>query len=217
MHHRGLAAGALTLVLAATATACTSGDDAEPEPSGSTPELEGAVPTTGWWCRLIDEEIVDAATDGRTDEAREVLRRNDDSGFTCEIVLPTGEGQETEPVLSLTIDVDDAGAVQEARAEADADGAVAGPDYLGESTVRPGRAVAVIPCGTPPGSPQAGATVAHVLSLEAFTPGGLELTDLLAEPVRRSVVELDQGVGCQPSTRAADPYVPLGDQAPSTG
>jgi hypothetical protein len=42
--------------------------------------------------------------------------------------------------------------------------------------------------------------VPYVVSLRASSESGGQLTDELVDPVRRSLVEVDQAVGCSPST-----------------
>ncbi len=182
----------------------SSGDDTGPDQSTRTsaaPDLEGAVPSGDWWCRLIDREIVEVATDGRTEEAREVLRQNDEEGYLCEVVLPVDGGPGTEPVLALAVQINDEGAADAARQEAEAaPEAQPGPDYLGESFVMPGRTVSIVSCKAPVGSAAEGSEVPFVISLRATSESGGQLTDELIDPVRRSLVEVDQGVGCSPST-----------------
>ncbi len=180
----------------------SSGEDTGPDESAMTsPLLEGAVPSGDWWCRLIEREIVEVATDGRTEEAREVLRQNDEEGYLCEVVLPVDGGPGTESVLALAVQINDEGAADAARQEAEAaPEAQPGPDYLGESFVMPGRTVSIVPCKAPVGSAAEGSEVPFVISLRATSESGGQLTDELIDPVRRSLVEVDQGVGCSPST-----------------
>ena len=180
----------------------SSGEDTGPDESAMTsPLLEGAVPSGDWWCGLIDREIVEVATDGRTEEAREVLRQNDEEGYLCEVVLPVDGGPGTESVLALAVQINDEAAADAARQEAEsAPGAGPGPDYLGESFVMPGHTVSIVPCGAPVGTAEEGSEVPYVFSLRASSESGGQLTDELVDPVRRSLVQVDQTVGCSPST-----------------
>lgn len=177
---------------------CTS-DPAETDDTASATEgLEGSVPDNGWWCRMFDDELVAAATGGREDVAREVLRQNDDQGWQCEVVLPVDDGPETEAVLTLTIAVDDAAAADELRAQAADAGAEPGPDYLGESYVFPGTVAAIVPCDAPPSSAAAGSQVPHAISVVGHSEAGSQMTEELVAPARRTVMDLDQTSGCSP-------------------
>lgn len=190
--------GALTVGLGA----CSDGEgEADTgQTTGAAVELEGEVPDSGWWCRVIEEETVAAATDGRTDEAREVLRENDSDSHLCEVVLPVDGGPETETVMALAIraDVEDEAVRLRTELESHAD-VEPGPDYLGESYVVPGAAYAILPCGAPTDSPKAGEQVTYVLSMTTQGEAGEQLTEELLEPLRRAVIELDQSVKCTPS------------------
>jgi len=196
------------LVLAVFAlVGCSSDPDEttlDDDRTSATADLEGSIPTSGWWCRLIEEEIVEAATDGRGEEAREVLRQSDQDGWRCEVVLPVDGGPETETVLSLAVVSNAVEESEQWRTEATAADAAPGPDYLGESYVYPGTVVALVPCGAPVASPEAGTLVPYAVSLVAGPPAGQQLTDELVAPVRRAVVELDQGTGCAPSRAGTD-------------
>lgn len=68
---------ALTAALSLALSACTSEEPATDQDGESAPTTaapEGAVPTSGWWCGLIEQETVETATGGRSAEAREVIR-----------------------------------------------------------------------------------------------------------------------------------------------
>jgi hypothetical protein len=148
-----------TVVLAG----CTS-DPGDTQATETTDDgIEGSIPDNGWWCRMFDEEVVATATEGRTDLAREVLRKNDEEGWQCQVVLPVDGGPETEAVLTLTIAVNDEEAAETLRADAGAADADLGPDYLGESYVYPGTVVAIVPCGGPVGTPLAGSRVPYAV------------------------------------------------------
>lgn len=194
--------GVLTLGLGA----CSDGDgevDGGPDtgqPTGAAEELEGQVPDSGWWCHMIEEETVAAATDGRTDEAREVLRENDSDSHLCEVVLPVDGGPQTETVMAFAIKADAEDEAGQLRSELESRTDVEpGPDYLGESYVVPGAAYAVLPCGAPTDSPQEGKQVTYVLSMTTKGEAGEQLTDELTEPLRRALIDLDQTVKCTPS------------------
>jgi hypothetical protein len=203
-----------TSLLAVLAVAGCTSDPAETDDTASeTDGLEGSVPDNGWWCRMFDDELVAAVTDGQEDVAREVLRQNDEQGWQCEVVLPVDGGPETEAVLTLTIAVDDAPAADELRAEAADAGAGSGPDYLGESYVFPGTVVAIVPCGAPPSSAAAGSQVPHAISVVAHSAAGSQMTDELVDPARRTIVDLDQTSGCSPKLAER----PGGDGSGTTG
>jgi hypothetical protein len=183
-----------TVVLAG----CTS-DPGDTQATETTDDgIEGSIPDNGWWCRMFDEEVVATATEGRTDLAREVLRKNDEEGWQCEVVLPVDGGPETEAVLTLTIAVNDEEAAETLRADAGAADADLGPDYLGESYVYPGTVVAIVPCGGPVGTPLAGSRVPYAVSVVAHSQAGRQMTDELVPPARRTVVDLDMTTGCYP-------------------
>lgn len=189
-----------TSLLATTVLAgCTSdpGDTRTTE-TATDDGIEGNVPDNGWWCRMFDDEIVAAATGGQTDVAREVLRKNDDEGWQCEVVLPVDGGPETEAVFTLTVAVNDDEAADELRADARAADAEPGPDYLGESYVFPGTVVAILPCGGPVGTELANTQVPYAVSVVAHSEAGRQMTDELVSPARRTVVDLDMTTGCSP-------------------
>lgn len=206
-----LTLGTLTLGL----VAC-SGDDADTDDTSTATgdELEGSIPTSGWWCRVIEEEVVSTATDGREAEAREVIRQNDAEGHLCEVVLPVDDGStETETVMAFQIQADADEAAEQVRSEmAGRDDVEPGPDYLGESYIVPGGAYAIVPCGAPVDSPNEGQQVPYVLSMTTSTEAGQSMTTDLAEPLRRTLIELDETVTCSPKA-AEDEVV---DDAEST-
>lgn len=201
---------ALTLITLVFGLGACSGDDADPDGSGSTvaadDELEGSIPTSGWWCRLIEEESVTVATDGRQEEAREVLRQNDEEGHLCEVVLPVEDGSsEIETIMTFQIQADAEEAADEVRAELEArEDVEPGPDFLGESYVMPGAAYMIVPCGAPVGSANAGQQVPYIVSMTTATEAGAALTEELTEPLRRSLIELDQSVQCSPEPADGD-------------
>lgn len=188
------------LLLAATAVsglaACTSEDGSAPDTDESQQTLEGEVPESGWWCRSIERSLVEAVAGDRTDEAREVLRQNDTNGVRCEVVLP-GEDGESQTLMTLAVAIDDKARAEQAREQAQQVGAEPGPDHLGESYVWPGTAVAIVPCAAPVGHERSGEQVAYVFSVHTEEP--LDLPGELVDPVRNSLVEADQAVGCSPS------------------
>jgi hypothetical protein len=199
----GFTLGALTLGLGACSGGDGDGETDTGQASGAAEELEGQVPDTGWWCRMIREETVAAATDGRADEAREVLRENDADSHLCEVVLPVDGGPQTETVMTFAIKAEAEEEAQQVRDEmASRDDVEAGPDYLGESYVVPGAAYSILPCGAPAESAKAGQQVTYLLSMTAQGEAGEQLDDELTEPLRRSLIELDQTVKCSPSDAA---------------
>lgn len=196
-HHQA-AATAAAAVLALTA--CTSGAQDGDAATTTAPTMEGAVPTTGWWCGLIEEDVVSAVTDGRTGEAREVLRVNDGSTYHCDVVLPTGEGLQTEVVLSMLVTADDETGAERLRQELEGVDEVApGPDYLGESYLAPGLAVAIMPCGAPLDAENAGEPVPWTYVVRAAEGRGQGLDEELTGPINRQVRQVDSAVGCSPS------------------
>lgn len=201
---------ALTAALALALSACTSEDPTTDRDGGSAPTTagpEGAVPTSGWWCGLIEQETVETATGGRSAEAREVIRVNDGERYRCDVLLPTGEGDTTELALTLEVVAGDEDRATRAREEVLAmDGVEAGPDYLGESYQAPGMVVGIMPCGAPVGSEQQGSQVTWTFLAHALLPEGEQVTDLLARPLNRQAREVDMQVGCAPS-RAQEPML----------
>lgn len=186
---------ALTLTTMTGLTACTSDDGAE-EPEEAEQTLEGSVPETGWWCRVIERELVEAVAGDRTDEAREVLRQNDTDGFHCEVTVPDDDGR-ARTVLTLAVAINDEARAEELRAAAEEAGAEPGPDHLGESYVWPEGTVSIVPCAAPAEHVRADEEVTYVFSLLAEEP--VELTEEMVDPVRRSLIEADRAVGCRPS------------------
>lgn len=179
--------------------ACTSDDGGtEGEADGAQQTLEGDIPESDWWCRLIERPLVEAVAGDRTDQAREVLRQNDVDGFRCEVVLPEEEGStETETLLTLAVAIDDEARAEELRAVAEQERARPGPEHLGESYTWPGGVVSIVPCQAPPGHERAGEQVTYVFSLLAEEP--VDMADEMEDPVRQTLVEADQAVGCSPS------------------
>lgn len=204
MQRRTTATLSLVLLAAATLAGCTSESDKEQEStSNASATTEGAAPADpDWFCRLIDAEIVDAATGGRAAEAREVQAVDELNEYRCDVVLPT-TGDETEVALSLSIQ-------RNASAEADAvlaevkalDGATPGPEHLGVSYIANTLAVAVIPCKDIAAAGQVQEEMPEVpyvftLRTQLDTEGAAnELTD---KPLTRMAREMDQSVGCSPS------------------
>ncbi len=186
---------ALSLTVLTSMAACTSGDgSAEPEQAEQT--LEGSVPESGWWCRVIERDLVESVAGDRTEQAREVLRQNDTDGFHCEVTVPDEEGG-ARTALTLAVAIDDQARAEELRAAAEEAGAEPGPDHLGESYVWPEGAVAIVPCAAPADHVRDDEQVTYVFSLLAEEP--VDRPEELADPVRRSLIEADRAVGCSPS------------------
>lgn len=220
------AALALALAAAATLGACSSGDQDDQgeqgeqgeqgqgtaqdqaadsaatsssptSPTGGDSGTAASGPASGWWCAYIKQDIVEAATGGRTAEAEEALRTNDGTTYLCEVTVPGSDGEDVALALSVTANSEQAAAA--AREEVTGQPGVAeGPTYLGESYVAPGLTVAIIPCGAPPASPEAGTRVPWTFRLAAPLEAGSALTDELTAPINRYVQVIDQTVGCSP-------------------
>lgn len=205
MQRRTTTAGlALVLLLGTTLAGCTSGDEDEAvsSPPGEE-ELEGEIPASGWWCRLIKEDTVEAATGGRSDEARELTVVDEEDHWSCEVLLPTDDGG-TETALVLSVQGNAADEADAALGEVQSlAGVERGPEHLGLSYVADTLAVTVLPCLGRPGTPEADIEVPYVVSLRAPLNTAGEATDLLVPPLSRMVREMDQGYGCSPSKISA--------------
>ncbi len=200
MSRRGTTLAALMLVTGAGLSACTSDTPgADPTPDATTASSSPTSPATGWFCGYLDPDLVETATGGRTSAAVEHLISNDGTTYLCQVELPADDGS-TEVALTLSVIADDAPALEALRAEITSrEGVVEGPDYLGDSFVSPGQAVAFVPCGTVPGAAVESSQVPFALSLTAGLPAGAGITDDLATPLNRFLQVLDQRVGCSPS------------------
>lgn len=196
----------LPLALGVTLAGCTD-DEATPSPEPPTDDNAAATashPTDGWFCRLIDEDLVDLATGGRSAEATQRLVRNDGVEFNCVVEVP-GSGGEPELALTLQVVAGEEATISGLRETVNAiEGVGPGPEYLGETYFAPGMATAFYPCGTVPGNSMvepadfAFAVIAHL-------PEGQELVDELEPPLNRYAREMDQTVGCDPlSARTGD-------------
>ena len=226
MQRRTTAALSLVLLAAATLAGCTSDADSEQESTTTAaPTTEGAAPADpDWFCRLIDSEIVDAATGGRAAEAREVAAVDELNEFRCDVVLPT-TGTETEVALSLSIHRNVPGEADARLAEVKAlEGATPGPEQLGVSYIANTLAVSVVPCKDLAATGQAQEEMAEVpyvftLRTQLDTEGAANA--LTHKPLTRMVREMDQSVGCSPSKihepdDAATTQAPADDSAVTT-
>jgi hypothetical protein len=203
MRHLPTSAAALagaSLLLAA----CTSEgpDTAEPDvvtlTSAPGPAEAGTASDTGWYCALIEEELVATATNGALDRARESMVSNDDDAWVCEVNLVAGDSYET--VLRLSVYPNGQEETDAFRAElADAEGMERGPAFLGESYVVPGRTVALMQCNLPELEGQPGGPGPYAFQIEGLSGPAAELTEELRSPVRRLVTQIDQSVGCFPT------------------
>lgn len=207
MQRRTTAALSLALLAATALSACTSGE--EPEESITTtagPTGEGAAPTDpDWFCRLIARDAVEAATDGRASEAREVESLSTEHEFQCDVVLPTDDG-DTEVAMSLSMHRNVSGLADERLAEVKAlEGATAGPEHLGVSYVADTLAVSVIPCKPDLGSSEDTPEVPYVFVVRAPLDTAGAATDLLDDSLTRLAREMDQTYGCSPSTIHENP------------
>lgn len=189
----------LTLLLATTLAACTSGSE-DPEPTSAAPTTEGAAPQDpDWFCRMIEREAVDAATDGRADVAREVDAVETEDEYQCDVLVPTDDGG-TEVAMSLSMHRNIPGLADELLAEVKGMAGVApGPEYLGVSYVADTLAVSVVPCKPLPNGDKNAAEVPYVFVMRAQLDTDGAATDTLIEPLNRLVREMDQTFGCSPS------------------
>lgn len=209
---------ALSLALVAGLALSACSDDTPSTPTGGG-DTDGATstenalplhPTDGWWCQYMDKKLVDAATGGRSAEATQVVVSNDGHQFRCEVQLPATSG-DPEVAIALDVIADDAAAVADARAKAQAlAGVVPGPTYLGESYVAPGYAVALVPCGLVPGNARNSVKVPWALTISAPLEPGQTVTDELTTPLNYYLKALDQSVGCSPKQA-------IEDESPTTG
>jgi hypothetical protein len=203
---------ALSLVLlTATALAgCTSGSGEGESPTSAGPTegivtedaaatTEGAVPQDpDWWCRMLKKDAVDAATDGRSAEARERVSINEEDVYQCEVLLPT-TGDESEVAMSLSMHRNVPGEADARLAEVKAiEGAAPGPEHLGVSYVADTLAVSVVPCKPAPDA-EDDVDVPFVFTVRAPLDTDGAATDLLDQSLTRMVREMDASVGCSPS------------------
>lgn len=201
MHRRTTtAAVSLALLLTTALAACSSSEDEEAAPSSPTAEEPpGEIPSSGWWCRLIKQDAVDAASGGRSAEARQVTVTDEADHWACEVWVPDEDG-EPETVLTLSVQGNAAAEADEALGEVQGlEGAEPGPDHLGVSYFAPTLGVSVIPCFGPPETPESDTEVPYLLMSRAPLDTEGAATELLQEPLTRLARELDQGYGCSPS------------------
>ncbi len=204
MQRRTTAALSLVLLASVALTGCTSGgngdEDEETTTSDSAPTTEGAIPKDPeWFCRLIAKEAVDAATDGRSAEAREVEALNTENEYQCDVVLPTEDGG-TEVAMSLSMHRNIPNLADERLAEVKAiDGVAPGPDYLGVSYIADTMAVSVVPCKPDANVGDEVPPVPYVFVLRAQLDTEGKATPMLHSPLNRLVQEMDAAYGCSPS------------------
>lgn len=199
MQRRTTAVLSLLMLTSAALAGCTSGDD-EPEDTTAAPTTEGAAPADpDWFCRLLDNETVDAATDGRADEAREADVLNSEDEYQCDVLVPTEDGG-SEVALSLSLHRNIPNLADEMLAEVKAiEGHAPGPSYLGVSYVAPTLAVSVVPCKPAPTGEEDAVEVPYVFVARAQLDTDGAANQGLVEALNRMVKEMDQGVGCSPS------------------
>jgi hypothetical protein len=191
-------AGAAVLLTACTSESGSDGDDVATLSSPAEPEGAGTPSANGWYCALINEELVDTATGGRLEDAREAIVANDDVSWVCEVNQVTGSTYDT--VLRLSVFPGDQEQTEVLRAElSEAEGMVRGPEYLGEAYLTPGRAAALMSCNLPERSGEAGGPGPYAFLIEGLSGPAEELTEELRSPLRRLVTQIDQSVGCFPA------------------
>lgn len=187
-----------SLVAAVTLAGCT-GDSPQTGDPSPTPTPEAGI-TQGdrvWFCGIINDQYVDSISDGLGSVARQDQLRDDATGWICEIkVAPEGEEEQVAMRMSITPVAD----IDEIRPEyAEADGAVEGPEHLGEAYLTPGKAVAMMPCKAPSSSEYAGQDVPYAFEVEVFTEPGDTMVDELGEALNRMRRPIDDSFGCSPS------------------
>ncbi|WP_256838516.1 hypothetical protein [Ornithinimicrobium faecis] len=200
MQRRTMAALSLVLLAATALAGCTSGDDEPDTSSGAAPTTEGAAPADpDWFCRLIESESVDAATDGRADVAREVEVLATADEYQCDVLVPTDDGG-SEVAMSLSMHRNIPGLADERLAEVQAiEGNTAGPEHLGVSYFADTLGVSVVPCKAEANGAEDDAEVPYVFVIRAPLDTDGATTASLFEPLTRMVKEMDQGYGCSPS------------------
>lgn len=193
------AALSLVLLTGTVLSACTSADPEEVTASNTATADAGGAADDGWFCRLIRQDALDAATDGRSAEATEVDSINEQDIYQCDVLLPTEDG-DTEVAMSLSMHRNVPGEADARLAEVKAiEGATPGPDHLGVSYIADTLAVSVVPCKASPGAPEGSPEVPIVFTVRAPLDTDGEATELLDQSLTRMVREMDQGVGCSPS------------------
>ncbi|MCK0113707.1 hypothetical protein MWU75_16285 [Ornithinimicrobium sp. F0845] len=198
MQRRPLAVLSLAVLTAAALAGCTSGDSDE-QTTTAGPTTEGAAPEhEGWFCRLIEDDAVNAATGGRADVAREVEALSTEDEFQCDVLVPTEDGG-SEVAMSLSMHRNIPGLADELLGEVmGIEGAVAGPEHLGVSYIADTLAVSVVPCN-PRGVEQDDAEIPYVFVMRAQLDTEGNATDMLDDSLTRLVRETDQNYGCSPS------------------
>lgn len=207
MQRRPVAALSLAVLVAAGLLGCTSGTEDDQQTSDAAPTTEGAAPEhEGWFCRLIRDDAVDAATGGRADVAREAEALSTEDEFQCDVLVPTEDGG-SEVAMSLSMHRNIPGLADERLAEVMAlDGVVPGPEHLGVSYVADTLAVSVVPCQPRPRGEDEQAEVPYVFVMRAQLDTEGAATDMLDDSLTRLVREMDQAYGCSPSKiRPRDP------------
>lgn len=200
MQRRPLAVLSTAALAAVTLTGCTSGDDDGQETTASGPTTDGAAPANpNWFCRLIKKDAVDAATGGRSAEAREVEALSTEDEFQCDVLLPTDEGG-TEVAMSLSMHRNIPNLADALLTEVQAiEGATPGPEHLGVSYVADTLAISVIPCKPRASAGDAEAEVPYVFVIRAPLDTEGAATDMLDDSLTRLAREMDQTYGCSPS------------------
>ena len=201
MLRRTTAALSFVLLASGALTACTSGEDQPEETTAMAgPTGEGAAPADpDWFCRLIAREAVDAATGGRSAEAREVEALSTENEFQCDVVLPTDEG-DSEVAMSLSMHRAIPNLADELLAEVKAiEGATPGPEHLGVSYIADTLAVSVVPCKPRINATDEETEVPYVFVMRAHLDSEGAATELLDDSLTRLVRETDQSYGCSPS------------------
>lgn len=209
MRHTTLSA-ALTLGVGLLLTACTSdapdqdaAQDAPADPaeaSAATGVAAAGTPSeSGWFCALVPQELVATLTGGEVDQARELMRANDEQSWRCQVNQVSDDGASFETVLELSAGPVDEQTEQAYRSDLQAqEGMTRGPEYLGEGYVTPGTVVALMECNTPPVDGTEGAPVPHAFVVEVVSGPGTGLTEELIPPLQNLITEVDRSVGCFP-------------------
>ncbi len=192
-----LAAGAALLLAGCTSETGSDSSDVATLSSPAAPEAAGTPSENGWYCALIDEELVNTATGGDPEDAREAMVSNDDTAWVCEVNQVTGATYET--VLRLAVYPGSQERTDELRADlSGAPGMERGPEHLGEAYIVPGKGVALMSCNLPEREGETGGPGPYVFVIEGLSGPAAELTEDLRSPLRRLVTQIDGSVGCYP-------------------
>ena len=192
-----LVTGAALLLAGCTSDSGSDSTDVATPSSPAEPEAAGTPSENGWYCALIDDELVTTATGGDLEDAREAMVSNDDTAWVCEVNQVSGATYET--VLRLSVYPGNQEQTDALRAElSGAQGMERGPEYLGEAYFVPGKGVALMSCNLPEREGEAGGPGPYAFVIEGLSEPAAELTEELRSPLRRLVTQIDGSVGCYP-------------------